>query len=146
MVSKVEEAPAVRCGESLTVLHSDVEDVVCAVEISSSGWFGARSIRKVRVETQSQFFNQDGAFGKGTGFEVDVQVLLLDVDMVVFREVGFAVVEGIGRQRGTDKSPVAIAHRQLQLSVGIKHSCGLRSGRNATGVARQVTPCKYSHP
>src|ERR1700756_6071743 len=137
MMSKVEEAPAVRCGESLTVLHSDVEAVLCPFEISSSGWLGARSIRKGGVEIPSQFFSQDGAFGKGTGFEVDVQVLLLDVDMVVFREVGFAVVEGIGRQRGTDKSPVAIAHWQLQLSVGIKHSRGLRSGRNATRVARQ---------
>src|ERR1700747_710538 len=137
MVSKVEEAPAVGCGESLTVLHSDVQAGVCAVEISSSGWLGARSIRKGRVENPSQFFNQDGAFGKGTGFEVDVQVLLLDVDMVIFREVGFALVEGIARQRGTAKSPVAIAHWQIHLSVGIKHSCGLRSGRNATGVARQ---------
>src|ERR1700745_1398442 len=137
MAPKVEKAPAVRCGESLTVLHSDVETVVCAVEISSSGWFGARSIRKGRVENPRQFFNDDCAFPTGTGFQVDVRVILLDVDMVVFREVGFAVVEGIGRQRGTDKSPVAIAHWQLQLSVGIKHSCGLRSGRNATGVARQ---------
>src|SRR5215471_9859879 len=44
VVAEVEEAPAIGRGESLAVFHSHVHAVVFTVEISSAGWFGARTI------------------------------------------------------------------------------------------------------
>src|SRR5258705_13285140 len=44
VVAEVEEAPAIGCGEFLAIFHSHVHAVVFTVEISSAGWFGARTI------------------------------------------------------------------------------------------------------
>src|SRR5215471_13040753 len=84
MMAEIEEAPAVRSSKSLAVFHGYIHAVVFAVEISPAGWFRARAVGKGGIENASQFLDEDGAFGKGTGLEVHVQIFLLDVDVVIF--------------------------------------------------------------
>src|SRR5215468_6772536 len=121
MMSEIEEAPAVRSSKSLAVFDRDIHAVVFAVEISSAGWFRARAVGKGRIENACQFLNKDCALGKGTGLEIHVQILFLDVDVVIFGEARLAVVEAVGCQGCADKNPVAVAFWQLQLPVGIKN-------------------------
>src|ERR1051325_8647713 len=96
VMPEVEEAPSIRCSKSLAVFYGDIHAVEFAVEISSTGRFGTRTVGKGRIENARQFLDEDGSFGEGTGLEVHVEIFLFDVDVVVFGEVGFAVVEGIG--------------------------------------------------
>src|SRR4029077_7454917 len=120
---EVKETPAVRCRKSLAIFDCHIHAVKFPVEISAARWFSARAVGKGRIENARQFLDEDGSFWKGTCLEVHVQVSLFDVDMVVFGEARLAVVKGIGCQGSADKDPVAIALRQLQRSIGIKHSC-----------------------
>src|SRR5215470_14414077 len=145
MMSEIEEAPAIRCCEPFAVFHADIHAVVFTVEISSAGWLRARAVRKGWVEDASQFLDENGPFGKGTGLEVNVQVFLLDIDVVIFGEAGLAVVEAIGCQRCTDEGPVAIAFGQSQFPFRIKHYRRLWGGcRDEARAARQRTYSKYA--
>src|SRR5215467_5664833 len=128
MMSEVEETPPVRCSKPLAIFYGHIHAVEFAVEIAPTGWFGARTVGKARIENASQFLDEDGPFGEGTGFEINVQVFLFDVDVVVFGEACFAVVEAIGRQRSADKDPVTITLWPFQLSIPIKYGRRLRSG------------------
>src|SRR5215470_7388417 len=72
VMPEVEEAPSVRCGKSLAVFHGDVHAVEFAVEISSTGGFGARADRESGIKDARQFLDEDGSLGKDSGFEVHV--------------------------------------------------------------------------
>src|SRR5215468_510311 len=96
MMPEGEEAPVICLGEPLAVFHSNVNSVVLAVEISASGWFATRTVRKLRIKNASQFLYDDRAFGKFTCLQICINVLLLNIDVMIFGKVRFSIIEAIG--------------------------------------------------
>src|SRR5262252_5943777 len=137
MVAKRVEPPAIGLGESLAVLHRHVDSIELAVEEPASGWLLARTVWKRRVEDACELFHENGSFGKRSGFQIRVDVLLLHVDVVIFRKSRHAVVEAVGRQRSADEHPLAEAGRQFDFSVRQKdRGRTLSLGGNRCGGAR----------
>src|SRR5215470_6820714 len=96
MMTEGKESPAIRLSKPLTVLHGNVNSVVLTIEISASGWFCTRPVWKGWIKNASQFFDNDCSFWKFTILQICLDVLLLDVDVMIFGKVCFSVVEAIG--------------------------------------------------
>src|ERR1700720_3061139 len=127
MMPEGEEAPAVGLSKALAVFDSRVDAVVGAVEEPASRWFCTRAVRESRTQKASQFFDDNRSFGKRTRLQVRIDVFRLDVDVMIFGETRFPVVESVWRQRGAYENPPAKSSWQLQLAIGFKHRCRLRS-------------------
>src|SRR5262250_1149898 len=97
MMSEGEEPPAVRLSKALTIFDGYVNSVVLAVEISASRWFLTRSVGKSGIQNTSQFFYNDRSFRKLARLEICINILLLDVDVMIFRKIRLSVVETVGR-------------------------------------------------
>src|SRR5882724_3130696 len=123
MVPEREEAPAIAVWEPLAVFDSRVDAVVSAIEEPASRWFWARAVGESRIQNASQFFDDDRSFGKRTRLQVRVDVFRFDVDVMVFGESRFPVVEPVRRQRGAHEDPPAKPSWQFELAIGLKH-CG----------------------
>src|SRR5262249_19604014 len=111
MMAEGEEAPAVRLRKALVVFNGDVDSVVCPVEISAARRLFARAVGECRFKNAGEFLYDDGPFRKLTRFQVGINIFLLDVDMVVFREIGLPIVEAIRSQWSTHKHPPAKSSR-----------------------------------
>src|SRR5262245_27956608 len=109
MVAEGEEPPSVGLWKSLAVLHRHVDPVELAVEEPPSGWFLTRTVWKDWTEHARQLFHDDRSFGEHSGVQIRVDILLLHVDVVIFRKSRHAVVEPVGRQRSADEYPLAEA-------------------------------------
>src|SRR5580692_8396392 len=120
MVPKSEEAPVIRLGEPLAVLHCHVDAVVSAVEITSTGWLLSGAVRKSRVKNPGQLFYDDRSFWKLACLQIGVDVFLFNVYVVILGEVRLPIVEAVGRQGGTHKNPRAKTGWQLYLAIGIE--------------------------
>src|SRR5580700_10087693 len=130
MMAESEEAPAICIREPLAVFDSRVDAVVGAVEEPASRWFCTRAVRESRTQNASQLFDDYRSFGERTCFQVRIDVFRLDVDVMIFGESRFPVVEAVWRQRGAYENPPAKSSWQLQLAVGFKHRRRLRSLSN----------------
>ena len=84
MMPESEETPVVCLSKPLAVFHRYVDAIVLTVEIAASGWFLTRAVWKSRGKNSSQFFYNDGSFGKGPGLQIRIDVLPLNVDVVIF--------------------------------------------------------------
>src|SRR5215813_1173345 len=96
MMPESEETPAVRLSKPLAVLHGKVNTVVLTVEISASRWFCTRAVWKSWLKNASEFFDNHRSFGKLTCLEICFNILLLNVDVMIFGKVRLSVIEGIG--------------------------------------------------
>src|SRR5215467_134622 len=96
MMTEGEESPTIRLGKPLTILDGDVNSVVLTVEISASRWLCTRTVRKSWIKNASQFFDNDRSFWELTILQICLDVLLLDVDVVIFGKVRFSVVKAVG--------------------------------------------------
>jgi hypothetical protein len=96
MMPKSKKAPTVRLSKPILVLHAKVNTVVLAVEISPSRWFCARTVWKSWFKNTSQFFDNDGSFGKLTGLQIGIDIFLLNVDVMIFGKARLSVVQSIG--------------------------------------------------
>src|SRR2546427_6469593 len=105
MMAESEEAPPICLRESLAVFDSRVDAVVGAVEEPASRWFCTRAVRESRTQKAIQFFDNDGSFWKRTRLQVRIDVFRLDVDVMIFRESRFPVVEAVRRQGSAHKNP-----------------------------------------
>src|SRR5262252_9141194 len=119
MMSKSKEAPAIRLSKPLAIFDGDVNSVVLTVEISSSRWFCTRPVWERRLKDACEFFNNDCSFGELTSFQICFNVFPFNVDVVIFGEVCFPIVEAVGRQRSADKhpSPKCLGIWELQFAV-----------------------------
>src|SRR5262249_16488487 len=95
MMAEVEEAPAVGIGKPLTVFHRYVEPVVFAIEIATSRWFLARAVRESRIKNASQLLDEHSSFRKRARRQIGINIFLLDVDVMIFREARLPVVETV---------------------------------------------------
>src|SRR5215475_2378087 len=95
VMTEGKESPAIRLSKPLTVLHGNVNSVVLTIEISASGWFCTRPVWKGWIKNASQFFDNDCSFWEFTILQICLDVLLLNVDVMIFREVRLPVVEAI---------------------------------------------------
>src|SRR5579864_3844094 len=123
MVPESEESPTVGIGKPLTVFHGGVDTVELAVEESTSGRFGTRAVRKRRTKHASQFFDNDGSFGKGARLQINIYIFGFDVDVMILGEPCFPVVEAVRRQWSAHKYPLAKTRWQLEFASGVKHGC-----------------------
>src|SRR5215470_10461324 len=96
MMTEGKESPAIRLSKPLIVLHGNVNSVVLTIEISASGWFCTRPVWKSWIKNASQFFDNDRSLRELAILQICLDVLLLNVDMMIFREVRLPVVEAIG--------------------------------------------------
>src|ERR1700754_832885 len=92
MMAECVVPPAVGIGILLTVFYRQVDTVVLAIEVSTSGSFVARAVGKGRIEDPSQFFYDDRSFWKIACLQIRIDVFLLDVHMMIFGEVGLGAV------------------------------------------------------
>src|SRR5262249_24324773 len=127
MMTVSEEPPAIGLREPLAVFYSCVYAVVGAVKEPASRRFCTRAVRESRTQNAGQFFDDHRSFGKRTRLQIRVDVSRFVVNVMIFGESRFPVVESIGRQRGTHENPPAKPGWQLQLAIGFKHCCGSRS-------------------
>src|SRR5262249_2898032 len=97
VMAESKETPSVRFGETLTVLHSQVDAVERAVEEAAPGRLGAGSIRESRIKQARQFLDDDRALREHTRLHVGVDVLRLDIYIVEFGKVGHPIVQTIRR-------------------------------------------------
>src|SRR5262249_52692105 len=127
MMPEGKEAPTVRLRKTLAIFNGDINPVVRTIEISAPGWFLAGAVGKRRIKNSSQLFYNDRSFGKLTRLQVRINVLLLNVDMMIFGKVRLPIVETIGSQRSTNKHPSAksLRVREFQFAVRIKHGARL---------------------
>src|SRR5215813_11931167 len=95
MMAESEEPPTIGFCKPLAVFHSYVDAVVLTIEIPASGWFSSRAVWKGWIENPGQFFHKHCSFGKGARLQVGINILLLDVNVMIFRETRFAIVKGI---------------------------------------------------
>src|SRR5580704_3194202 len=116
-----EKPPAVGLRKPLTVFHGQVDTVELAVEKSTPGRFGTRAVGKRRTKHSSQFFYNDGSFGKGASLQISVHILGFYVYMMILGEPRFPVVEAVRRQWSAHKYPPAKTGWQLQFAIGVKH-------------------------
>src|ERR1700720_3062001 len=117
MMPEGEEAPAVGLSKALAVFDSRVDAVVGAVEEPASRWFCTRAVRESRTQKAIQFFDDNGSFWKRTRLQVRINVFLLDVDVMIFREARLSVVEAVRRQGSAHKDPLAKAGGKLHVAV-----------------------------
>src|SRR5262245_20657514 len=96
MMTEGKKAPAVRLSKPLTVLHGNVNSVVLTIEISASRWFCMRPVWKSWIKNTSQFFDNDRSFGELTCLQICLNVLLLNIDVMIFGKVRLSIVEAIG--------------------------------------------------
>src|SRR5580704_16988543 len=121
MMAESEEAPAICIREPLAVFDSRVDAVVGAVEEPASRWFCTRAVRESRTQHASQFLHDDRSLGKRTRLQVRIDIVRLDVDVMIFGESRFAVVESVWRQRGAYENPPAKSSWQFKLALRFKH-------------------------
>jgi len=96
MMPKSKKTPTVRLSKPLIVLYAKVNPVVLAVGISPSRRFCARAVLKSWFKNTSQFFDNDGFFGKLTGLQIGIDVFLLNVDVMIFGKARLSIVQSIG--------------------------------------------------
>src|ERR1700754_945827 len=82
VMAESKEAPSVRLGEALTVLHGQVNAVELAIEETAAGGLGAGSIRESRVQQARQFLYDDGALRELPRLHVGFDILRLDIYVV----------------------------------------------------------------
>src|SRR5439155_17286887 len=121
MVSEIKKAPAVGFGKSLTVFNCHIHSVECSIEKSTAGWFVTRAVWESWIKNPSQFFNDHSSFGKGSRFQISVEIWLLNIHVMIFGEARLSIVETVGCQRSTQKDPSPIPGRLLKPPIGIKH-------------------------
>src|ERR1051326_4425865 len=73
MMAECVVTPPVGVGILLTVFYRDVDTVVLAVEVSTSGRFGARAVWKLRIEDPSQFFYYDRSVWKVARLQIHIR-------------------------------------------------------------------------
>src|SRR5262245_19976334 len=105
MMAKGEEPPAVGTGKPLTVFHRNVDPVVLAIEKATSGWFLARAVRENRIKDPGQLFDKYCSFRKRARRQIRINIFLLDVHVMIFREACLSVVERVGCLRSSDENP-----------------------------------------
>ena len=130
--------PAVGVGILLTIFYCDVDTVVLAVEVSTSGRFGAGAVWKLRIKDPREFFYYDRSFWHVARFQIRINVFLLDVYMMIFGEVGsgavlsgrvaviLSIVEALGSKGSANKNPFTKAGWQLHPALRIKYRTCLR--------------------
>src|SRR5262245_21400374 len=136
MMAESEEPPAIGFRKPFAVFHRYVDPVVLTIEKTATRWFSPRTVWKGRIEYPGQLFHKHCSFGKGTRLQVSINIFLLDVYVVIFRESRFAIIESIRRYRSAHKNPLTKTRRQFQLTVGIelRRRLLLRFSRNLTSV------------
>jgi len=127
MMPKSKEAPAVGLCKALTVFYCQVDAVVLAIEIPTSGWFLTRAVWESRVKNPGQFFYDDSSFWKLARLQIRINVFLLNIDVMIFGEVRLSIIEPVRRQRSPHKNPFAKTGWQLQLAISIEDGARLFS-------------------
>ena len=96
-MSKSEETPAVRLGESLAVFHHGVDAIDRAGEEPTPGRFLAGAVWKSRIQHESKFLYNESPFGKGSLPQICIHISLFYVDVMELGEVRLSIVEAVGR-------------------------------------------------
>src|SRR5262245_59569649 len=86
MMAESEETPTIGFCKPLAVFDCYVDPVVLTIEKTASRWFSPRAVWKGRIENLGQFFHNHRSFGKGARLQVGIDILLLDVNVVIFRK------------------------------------------------------------
>src|SRR5580704_8696985 len=134
MMIEIVVAPPIGIGIALGILDGYIRAVERSGEIAPPRRLGSRTVGVLPWQRELQLLEKDRPFGEFVRLLVYLVGARLDVDVVILREAGLAVVKRVGSERRSQVDPFVEILRQNQIAGGsvlgqvTRPGWGLRAG------------------